>query len=908
MSSDKGHSDPPEKNIVVTRGNDPSPSSNGNVQSSSGSGAGWTFGIGSGGGSGFFSGGFGGSSRRKAKKRAKARKAAIAKHRAEAAANALAIAQQRAQAQAEAQVITEQQRAEAQARAQAEALALADAQRQADYKQLTQTLSRAYELKRAEFDTFYAAKLSTLSLAVEAEIRAAKRAPNSSGEERWSLYLISKEKSEIAGLIARKRSEIQAKNTQANAFNGRNPLVQDLEQYRETLDQFRDDGPAQSQEAHHRWEAAYTAAQEASLLAASIQALDDKTAALTVRYAEQAKRLEDLEAIHEGHRRTEELRQEHIKLKDRVDEDMRRDVLTTANTLHAQVPALATGALIWGQGGVQVAGNAAAGLQTAIVSAVKELGRIAAIRAGQTLSVSLFALLYSTPVGNGELTPDQRRRMFRGIGVPAGGLGLPPNVDLPAVARAGGAVGLGTRIKALPAERGIELKGFTTGGLVPADVPVINATFDPLTDSYRAQTSGPLPQNLVIATAPARPGEVETAGATAVPKLYKNDHQVSDVPAGVDTRINDCIVCFPADSGLAPQYISFATETSGRGVVFGQGAQAASDWWKHTGQGAGALIPVQVGNVYRYREFASIESFDKTTWRAIAADAFLSDHFDNINRKRMARGFAPYAPKSSWVGDRREFEFRLGKAANDAGAFFDLDQLRITQPSSQYGLVRRVPSYAPWPVTNSSTWIPLVPPGAESLGPTELPATQQPPTHYPGATIESGELQNESHPAVDPGEVNASIPGYGEDDDLPSPGLVFAGPPVDPLEVGPYNELSGRSRLDGLDIDHIVSRQALKLHVMQANPGISESRLKEALQKGPSIAIPSEIHRRFSETYGGRNSKDKQSADAKDLRSAVDRNFDAIKIGLLEMGHEDVQIEASRQKLHELNKQQGWYE
>lgn len=379
----------------------------------------------------------------------------------------MAIAQQRAQALADAQAIAEQQRAEAQAKAQAEALALANAQREAAYKQLTQTLSRAYELKRAEFDTFYAGKLSTLSQAVDAEIRAAKRAPNFSGEERWSLYLISKEKLEIAGLIAKKQSEIQAKNTQAKAFNGRNPLVQGLEQYRDTLNQYRNDDLARSQEAHNRWEAAYTAAQEASFLAASIQALDDKTAALTARYAEQANRLKELEAIHKGHRRTEELRQEHIKLKDRIDEDLRRDVLTAANTVHAQVPALATGALIWGQGGVQVAGNAAAALQTYIVSAVEELGRIAAIRAGQTLAVSLFALLYSTPVGNGELTPDQRRRMFRGIGVPAGGLGLPPNVDLPAVARAGGAVGLGTRIKALPTERGIEVKGVTTGALFP---------------------------------------------------------------------------------------------------------------------------------------------------------------------------------------------------------------------------------------------------------------------------------------------------------------------------------------------------------------------------------------------------------------------------------------------------------
>ena len=49
--------------------------------------------------------------------------------------------------------------------------------------------------------------------------------------------------------------------------------------------------------------------------------------------------------------------------------------------------------------------------------------------------------------------------------------------------------------------------------------------------------------------------------------------------------------------------------------------------------------------------------------------------------------------------------------------------------------------------------------------------------------------------------------------ELPPPGLAFVGPPVEPLDVGPYNESGGRSRRDGLDIDHIPSKRALEAHL-----------------------------------------------------------------------------------------------
>ena len=111
----------------------------------------------------------------------------------------------------------------------------------------------------------------------------------------------------------------------------------------------------------------------------------------------------------------------------------------------------------------------------------------------------------------------------------------------------------------------------------------------------------------------------------------------------------------------------------------------------------------------------------------------------------------------------------------------------------------------------------------------------------------------ETFPAVDAAEIGASISGFPGDGNLPSPGLVFVGPPVEPLEVGPYNELSGRSRGDGLDIDHIPSRRALEEYLLENFADMTPRERRGYVERAPSIAIPAEVHRKYSETYGGRN-------------------------------------------------------
>ncbi|MDD2150443.1 hypothetical protein NPS52_07320 [Pseudomonas putida] len=110
-----------------------------------------------------------------------------------------------------------------------------------------------------------------------------------------------------------------------------------------------------------------------------------------------------------------------------------------------------------------------------------------------------------------------------------------------------------------------------------------------------------------------------------------------------------------------------------------------------------------------------------------------------------------------------------------------------------------------------------------------------------------------------------------------------------------------------MDVDHIVSRKAYEIFLTENYPDLSPEEIKGLLEAAPSIVIPAEVHRKFSETYGGRNNAAKQRKDASDLRAAVDSNMDALKPGLLEHGYSDAEIENARRQLHTHHQQKGLY-
>ncbi|WP_387463716.1 S-type pyocin domain-containing protein [Photorhabdus sp. RM323S] len=144
---------------------------------------------------------------------------------------------------------------------------------------------------------------------------------------------------------------------------------------------------------------------------------------------------------------------------------------------------------------------------------------------------------------------------------------------------------------------------------------------------------------------------------------------------------------------------------------------------------------------------------------------------------------------------------------------------------------------------------------------------------------------------------------------MPPVYVYLSKPAVKPLEVGEYQDLAGRSRNDGLDIDHIPSQAALRKYLTDKyGHKLSGDQLEDILKKGVSIAIHKRIHQKYSETYGGRNSLTRRSQDASDLKTAVDSNFNAQLPALKEEGYTDEQLSKALEELHRLNKEQGWYE
>lgn len=73
------------------------------------------------------------------------------------------------------------------------------------------------------------------------------------------------------------------------------------------------------------------------------------------------------------------------------------------------------------------------------------------------------------------------------------------------------------------------------------------------------------------------------------------------------------------------------------------------------------------------------------------------------------------------------------------------------------------------------------------------------------------------------------------------------------------------------------SQGALAESLLSKNPGLTYDNIRGYLKNGASVAIPARIHQKYSETYGGRNTKERQRKDASDLRAAVDSNFDASR-------------------------------
>lgn len=143
--------------------------------------------------------------------------------------------------------------------------------------------------------------------------------------------------------------------------------------------------------------------------------------------------------------------------------------------------------------------------------------------------------------------------------------------------------------------------------------------------------------------------------------------------------------------------------------------------------------------------------------------------------------------------------------------------------------------------------------------------------------------------------------------DMPPIYIYLSKPPVEFLEVELYSDFKRRSRQGKYEADHMPSAAAVKEYLRSNYPDFKESQIEALSKDVASIVIPKEMHRKVSETFGGRNKPEQIKADAQDLRAAVDRNLDAIKPALKEHDATDQQIEVAREKMHKINDSMGLY-
>lgn len=142
---------------------------------------------------------------------------------------------------------------------------------------------------------------------------------------------------------------------------------------------------------------------------------------------------------------------------------------------------------------------------------------------------------------------------------------------------------------------------------------------------------------------------------------------------------------------------------------------------------------------------------------------------------------------------------------------------------------------------------------------------------------------------------------------LPAVYLAVEKPPVHLWEVGEAGPLQDRSHNDGLVVDHIPSKRAIRAFYRTHYPAASPKVIAQAIYKGAAIVVSDEHHRKLSETFGGRNTQAKADLDASDVRVAVEENIRAYAEAFADHGLTEAEVSGLAEELHRLNEIKGYY-
>lgn len=140
----------------------------------------------------------------------------------------------------------------------------------------------------------------------------------------------------------------------------------------------------------------------------------------------------------------------------------------------------------------------------------------------------------------------------------------------------------------------------------------------------------------------------------------------------------DAIIWFPA-TDIPPIYVVLSIRNQ-PGVVTGLGEDVTGVWLAGASVGLGATIPTQIADRLRGREFSSFDAFRKTFWTEVGKTPELLSQFSPANQVFLAKGNAPYAPRSERNGENARYELHHIEHIQHGGEVYNIENLSLVTP------------------------------------------------------------------------------------------------------------------------------------------------------------------------------------------------------------------------------------
>ncbi|WP_338584777.1 S-type pyocin domain-containing protein [Pseudomonas sp. MAG733B] len=422
--------------------------------------------------------------------------------------------------------------------------------------------------------------------------------------------------------------------------------------------------------------------------------------------AEQAR----LEAEAEVQRQAEQLRLENER---QAEEQALREAMESSNSV--QGPFAISGAAA-ASGPVFTLATGRLATNTATTLAIRtslQTGATAVMTAAATSAsvvlVGFAALLFPSPLGDGEsrqlnvplrdLVPDDMHAWslsleeyepdnLHALSIPLSDLTFGEFHDLHAIAEANGEIELPVAIGSKSVGNTTEFFVAATNGIsVSGKVPVRLATYDPNLNLYTAYNPD-APSIGMTWTPIVRPSNASTYFPASAPNTAVYDGTTLTALEGRTDSFPELdlysfggfITVFPAESGIPPTFTMFRDRRGEPGVASGYGEPISGIWLGPASQGDGAVIPNQIADKLRGRDFPNFRAFREALWKAAANDPELSKQFSANNIEEMKHGRAPFSRKNDRVGGQVKFEMHHVNHISKGGEVYDIDNIRVVTP------------------------------------------------------------------------------------------------------------------------------------------------------------------------------------------------------------------------------------